>query len=1158
MSTSVQKTVFSERISDLQRQQEEQRLMALDPARSVWVSASAGSGKTTLLTQRVLRILLQHRMEGHAKLPNILCLTYTKAAAAEMQNRIHKQLADWAIFPEADLQARLEEEFAIKTNALVLKKARELFAAVLERQDALRIMTMHAFCQMVLNRFPHEAGLAPHFTLLEGQMEQDLQNQVLAKWRSGLKDKPELMHAFQILGATQSTSRSIDMLRDVFIHTAKWNTFFEMVSTPQDYAAILQKKLGLSSILTERDYLHVHCAPPHLDEQKIHFAVQRMQSGSAQDKSRAGIIAAWLENQANRAERFMEYAHVFLTKDGEIRDKIITKSLGEKYPELTDIMHAEAQRLVDVLQIYHKLIFYHQQSAYYLLARHLWEMAERTKRQRALLTYDDLIIATSQLLSRPDISPWILYKLDGGIDHILVDEAQDTSPSQWDIIFALLDEILSGTGARSDINRTLFVVGDEKQSIYSFQGASHSHYLKMKDILLQKFAALQKPMLDIERIQSFRSTHSVLSFVDAVFYNQDVRKGVSANPIRHFPYRQQRGLVELWPVIKTEKKPFPAPWHPPLERDDATHAYVKLAERIADTVHAWLSQGWLIRGRPIKPDDIIILLQNRSHLLKPIIRALKERGVPVAGIDVMVLCEQPAVQDVLAICRFLLLPQDDLTLAEVLRGPLIRLTDEQLLSIAYGRDGTLWHALQKSGQEDAYINSICNYLKTILGLADTVSSFALLCHIYSSPCPAHAISGKSALVHRLGIDAIDPLEQLLTAARLHDETHPISLQLFVRSVANDESALKREQSEARGEIRIMTTHGAKGLEAPIIFMPDLMRDPFRQGRAVPLVWSEDGFAFAAIPVAKNIDLFQNAKTAHEEAKMQEHRRLLYVALTRAADVLICCSAVVNKEPAFSPWFTHITSAMQALEGQATQTPNATSQYGDADTLTCPYLEGVPYPEPSRKDAPAWLSSKVAYDVAGKKIYNPSQLMLQNEAYLSPGTQGAVSSLLRGSVLHRLFQFLPLLPDAQREDAARRFISRYAAQDQTINFQDVCEVMAVLRHPVFADVFSPIARAEVPVIGRINGKTFSGQIDRMLVNDNEVLLVDFKTNRPPPSNLEQVDGGYLAQMACYTTLLGQIYPHKTIRAGLLWTHTLLLMELDEAAQQRGMQILSQLA
>jgi ATP-dependent helicase/nuclease subunit A len=1139
-------------VSALQQQQETQRGDALNPHQSIWVSASAGSGKTTLLTQRVLRLLLQGLMDGRKKLPNILCVTYTKAGAAEMQNRIHEQLAAWATWPEDKLQDSLDKNFNIHADTKMLNRARRLFALVLERPDCVRIMTMHAFCQMLLHRFPLEAGLAPHFTLLEGDAQKTFETAVLSRFVANVKSDTTLNASFETLASSQGSQRTRDMLQQVFYNASRWENYFAMYSDVQIFASVLQKEMALDFIGDAQEFLTKQCAnTPHAD---LKHAAQALQSGGKTDKDRACAILTWINDVENRTHHFDIYAQIFLTKEGEKRAKLCTVDVVKKHPETKDVLDKEALRVQYILGQLTALRFYHQQCAYYRLCSHVWQLYNAEKQRQACLTYDDLILKTRDVLSQEGLSQWVLYKLDGGLDHVLIDEAQDTSPEQWDILFLLLEEFLSGEGARADANRTVFVVGDEKQSIYSFQGANRNYYLDVKNRLFQQMNAAGKTMLDLQRVQSFRSAPTILSYVDAVFAS-DAQKGVTEHTMRHFSARHTaHGLVELWEPLLGTQTQMPEPWHPPLHREDAQSASVQLAQRIAQTIAAWLQQGWHIKTRetgneimrPIRADDIIILLQKRSHLLAPIIRALKDNNVPVAGIDRMRLNEQGAVQDMMTLCRFLLLPHDDLTLAEVLRSPFIRLSDVQLFELAHNRTGNLWQTVQA----DERYETIAYYLKKLLNRTDRISCFSLLSHFLFEPCPANAQSGQAALISKLGADAIDPLEQLLSAVKRYESQNSLSLQLFVQAIGRDESDIKRDQAKASGEVRIMTTHGAKGLEAPIVFVPDMMRDAGIKWNMVTQFWHEKGFALAATAGAGDIPIVKTVKENMQTAQEEENRRLLYVALTRAADVLILCGAVKKEKEKTKDserWYAHCLSAMTMLDAPE---ENNAWRYGDVHALS-PFERNVARVVAPPAALPAWVHRALPDIQKEPRIYNPSAFVEQDEYYDAPQAQGETSSYQRGRMLHRLLQLLPELPEQQREDAAIRYLKNQQVDDYA---HDVKEVLAIVQHPVFASIFSNAAQAEVPIVGRVFGKMVSGQIDRLLVTDTDVLVIDFKTNRPPPKTLDGVADSYLAQMACYVALLEKIYPAKTIRAALLWTHSLTLMELDADSIARGTAIL----
>ncbi|HVY12664.1 MAG TPA: 3'-5' exonuclease, partial [Alphaproteobacteria bacterium] len=604
----------------------------------------------------------------------------------------------------------------------------------------------------------------------------------------------------------------------------------------------------------------------------------------------------------------------------------------KKYPEIAEIFQKEAARVHAAIHRLQALRFLHWQRAWHGLLAGLFQTLRAAKIQRAVMSYDDLILKTRALLQDPSVCSWVLYKLDGGIDHLLVDEAQDTSPAQWDILFALLEEFLSGQGAREDVPRTLFVVGDEKQSIFSFQGADRARYLTARQEIFAQLAAARRQPHSVDKTLSYRAPSAILNFVDAVFADENARAGVAEN-IRHQSARTGApGYVELWPPVMGAETELPAPWTPPMQREESKPAAVQLAENIASTIRRWLSEGRRLasENRAVEAGDVMILLQRRSKLLLPIVRALKDAQVPVAGVDQMVLCRQPAVQDVLSLCRFLLLPEDDLVLAEVLRGPLVRLSDEQLFALAYGRgEMTLWHSLQAKAAQDAAFSGTVSYLKYLLAITDYVPPFTLLNEVLFKPCPADELSGQHALARRLGPDAVDPLEELLASALLQESAAP-SLQLFVQAVAGSEQTRKRELSKPGGQVRVLTVHSAKGLEAPIVFVPDLNRQTAKKPEPPPIYWDESGLPLCTGAADADIALMQEARSQAAMAGEEENRRLLYVALTRPRDVLILCGVAENEAQQRAPWFEFCRRGMERLGAG----PDAEGiwRYGDAHAL----------------------------------------------------------------------------------------------------------------------------------------------------------------------------------------------------------------------------------
>jgi ATP-dependent helicase/nuclease subunit A len=1133
---------------------------ALDPSISIWVKASAGSGKTTLLTRRVLRLMLEGMRQNPARLPNILCLTYTRSGAAEMQNRIHSQLAEWTALSDDALRDRLFAYFALQADSSLLKKARRLFALALDKPENLRIMTMHAFCQMVLRRFPLEAEISPQSRLLEGMEEVRLQERVLSAFFASLPQEPALLEAFQRLASSISSFRVRKGVQEILSALPKAQDFFETYPSLETYQEDLRKRLNLTRIESEEEFLHHCCFGTHIDETSLRRAASALHEESVTDREKKALLSAWLEAGEGRITLFEEYSGAFLTDKGEILKTLATKKSLEVWEGLLPVMQSEADRIHKALNQLKTLRFFHLQSAFFVLARQALLIAEKVKKTHASLTYNDLILKTLAVLSNPGVAQWILYKLDGGIDHLLVDEAQDTSPEQWQIIMALLEDFLSGETARENTPRTLFVVGDEKQSIFSFQGADLHNYLAVQNNLMQRMKAAKRPLRDVEKNKSFRSGSAILSFVDTVFAGE-ARAGVSSNPIQHQTNRSAKGLVEMWPPILSEKAELPPPWTPPLQREEVKPAPVQLAERIAATIRGWLDTGTMLKTREggreitraLRADDIMILLQRRGTLLAPIVRALKDQRIPVAGVDRMVLTEQAAVQDVLALCRFLLLPQDDLTLAEILRGPFIRITDEALQRLAYGREEHLWARLQTSS--DPHYQTITAYLRNLLALTDFVSPFTLLNRILFSSCVDDAQAGQRALIRRLGPDAVDPLEELLAAARRHEERKTPSLQLFLQEIAEDDSEIKRELSKASGEVRILTTHGAKGLEAPVVFVPDLIANIGKPPSPPFFLWDEGAPLFCA-PKDSAATILDEARSAAKQRGEEENKRLLYVALTRAADVLILCGAGQKKDPpkkepkekskSTTPWFDACDAAMRTLDAEALPQPGgeAVLRYGDSSTLSAPPQKSAHTTE-KPLDIPALFFQKVPETPTKARIINPSSLAASaQEPVEAPKPAQPESIYQRGLLLHRLLQMLPDIPEASRETAARDFLMHQTGKDAAACETDVKEIMQVLKHPTLAPLFAANSQAEVPVVGVIAGKSFSGQIDRLVIEGNDVIIVDYKTNRPPPRRIEDVPPTYLAQLAAYRLLLQKIYKGKNIRTALLWTHVPFLMEITE--------------
>ncbi|NKB43456.1 MAG: double-strand break repair helicase AddA [Alphaproteobacteria bacterium] len=1127
---------------------------AADPNASVWVSASAGTGKTKVLTDRVLALMLS----GTAP-HRILCLTFTKAAAAEMANRIAKTLSGWVTAREEGLVADVSRLLDHDPSQQELTIARRLFARVLETPGGMKIETIHAFCQSVLRRFPLEAGLAPHFDLLTDQDAIDLletaRETVIMHAHQG--DDDALADALAVIVGRVHELRFPDLMASISFARDKIARVLSAHGGVKEAAMALRRKLGLTDTDTPDTVRRNACDGATVDSTALKEAVVALGGGTKTDQTRATVIAGWLERSTeNRMSAFAEYTLAYLTATGTIRAKLATKAVAEKNPAAVDALNTEAERLLSVLDKLRAAEVALATEALLTLGEAFLSEYQVRKAAFARLDYDDLIHSTRALLERPGVAAWVLFKLDGGLDHLLIDEAQDTSPDQWAVVQALTEEFFAGEGrheTRSDSARTVFAVGDRKQSIYSFQGADPNGFDRMRRFYTDRVTQAGQTWADVDLGVSFRSTTAVLRAVDAVFAQTAASDGVTLpdETLVHLAARDgQAGTVELWPPVDPDIADDPVPWKPPVERMRGESAQTRLARLIAKRIANMCTSGELLgsQDRPIRAGDVLVLVRRRTGFVDDLVRALKDLDIPVAGVDRMVLIEQMAVMDLVALGRFLLLPQDDLTLATVLKSPLIGITEEQLFDLAHARgDRTLWAALTEHAGAESPFGEAHRILSAVLSQTDFLGPFALYAHVLT----AH--DGRRKLLSRLGMDADDPIDEFLSQALEYERRHTPSLEGFLHWLEHGRLEVKRDLEQAnRDAVRIMTVHGAKGLQAPIVFLPDTLQIPTHGEQ---LLWTTDNSGSPLMlwaPSAADRDsITTKSKTDADAARDREYRRLLYVAMTRAEDRLYVCGWNTARTAPQTCWYNLIKTALEPIADTITDPFLAHSgledgtvfHLSDAQTTT---PENLGIPEDAVPEIPAtlpWARQAAAVEPAPPKPLAPSRPATEDPPVAAPLGQTQTNRFQRGLLIHRLLQSLPDLPIDSRRAAADAFLARPVwslTAEQISAIAD--ETIAVLEHSDFAPLFGVGSKAEVPVTGLINGHVLSGQVDRLVVTDRDVMIVDFKTNRPPPRTVEAVNPAYQFQMAAYRAALTEIYPDRTIRCILLWTDGPFITEL----------------
>jgi ATP-dependent helicase/nuclease subunit A len=1116
---------------------------------SVWVAASAGTGKTKVLTDRVLNLLL-----GGTTPSRILCLTFTKAAAAEMANRLNERLSRWAIIPDSKLAEEIEAITGALPDEPLRALARRLFAEVLDAPGGMRILTIHAFCQSLLRRFPLEAGIPPQFEVMDDRAAAEMLAEAQAAILNQIRDQPTsaLAGALERMTYYANEDQFAKLMRALTSERGRLAALVDNAGSLDAYLARLKRTLKLApddTVLSCREALTYS----RLDETGLtRAAAELLASSKVTDRDRGEGIAAWLALPlVDRLAKFDVYWPVFLTQQQEPHKSLATKAVLENDPDLLDILLMEQARLVAGLERISAAIIFEASASLTRLAASFLDVYATEKRRRSLLDYDDLILTARALLHRAGIAPWVLFKLDGGLDHILIDEAQDTNPDQWQIVQALTQEFFAGEGARPEI-RTIFAVGDAKQSIFSFQRADPAQFEAMQGHFAERLAAAKLKFDSVPLQVSFRSTEAVLRLVDAVFESPEARDGVGPDlvPIRHIAHRAgHAGRVEFWWPLQPDAAVQSEPWLPPIEQRSETEPSTRLARMIAETVASWIRHKEILpaRGRAIRAGDVLVLVRRRGPFVTELVRELKRAAVPVAGTDRMVLTQQIAVMDLIALGRFLLLPDDDLTLATVLRSPLIGMSDDELFAIAHGRGPiSLWQALRSHSAP--WAEAAATSLSDLLARADYVPPHELYAAVLGAGGARHK------LVQRLGREAEDAIDEFLAQSLAFERSHVPSLQGFLHWLESGEAEIKRDLDQGgRDEVRIMTVHGAKGLQAPIVFLPDTVSVPTQ---APLLLWPEIGNIMLWAPsAAGNEPVSSAAKSDALKKRDQEYRRLLYVALTRAEDRLYVCGWQTKRSPSAGSWYELVRTAIGTLTDKQTVSitvpPDQTAIQIKALIYQTPQTIA---PKPESRDVardieadmmPDFISRPAPSEPSPPRPLIASRPSLEEPAPAAPLGDAARDRrrFQRGLLIHRLMQTLPDLPPDAAEAAARRYLAR-ASHDLEPELQDQIarETLVVLRDPRFGALFGPDSRAEVPIVGLVDGRALSARVDRLVVSADAVWVVDYKTNRPPPQDAAGVAPAYIAQLAAYRAALHQIYPGRRIRTLLLWTDGPRLMEI----------------
>ncbi|ABD56983.1 double-strand break repair helicase AddA [Jannaschia sp. CCS1] len=1095
---------------------------AADPATSTWLGANAGSGKTRVLTDRVARLLL----DGVPP-ERILCLTYTKAAAMEMQNRLFSRLGTWAMKDDAALRDTLG---AIGVGGLtpeLLDTARTLFARAIEAPGGLKIQTIHSFCASVLRRFPLEARVSPAFT----EIDERVQARLLADLLDDMADTEAGRAALDFIApylsgddSAVALARSVAGKAEALMPAADWDTIC-------DFA-------GISPTLAEDD---VFATALTGDEADLFQILRTHLDPTVKTQVKLGQDLAGLDLDTPTPATLKELERIFLFGptaktpftpkiDGIASAKVRT-TIGNDMAAINDLAErvAEARTLRTGLETARKTHALHQFAARFLPAY------ARAKEARGWLDFDDLIDKTRALLSDTKVAQWVLFRLDGGIDHILVDEAQDTAPRQWDIVQRLAEDFAAGEGARTDVQRTIFVVGDKKQSIYSFQGADPSEFDRMRAHFKARLDEIDAPFQDAALIHSFRSAAPILSLVDRVAAKLGA-PGLGDHIEHKAFFDAKPGRVDLWPAIEQVKGGDKPAWNDPQDLVSEDHHSSVLAQTVAAQIGAMVAAPPMIdvegKRRALTAGDILILVRSRSPLFHKIIAELKRADLPVAGVDRSQLTSPLAVKDLMALCRFLATPEDDLSLACVLRSPLCGLSEAQLYDLAHGRPGFLWSAMRDriSDFEDAHA-----ILKDLRDSADFLKPYDLL----ERALIRH--DGRRRLIARLGPEAEDAVDAMLAQALAYEATEVPSLTGFAGWLDSGDVQVKRDLSQAEGQIRVMTVHGAKGLEAPVVILPDCAQKQGR-GSSVSLLQPDGAPLIWAPGKGDEVDAVTDAADLKKQREAEEANRLLYVALTRAETWLIVAASGQLGKGDDASWYKIVADAVAGMEAAALTVEGLEGTGLRLQTGDWAEGERPAHATKTRATLPDWATAPAPAPEKDKPARRPSDL---GGAKALPGMgDESATAMQRGTITHLLLEHLPRLPQAAWPAAAPGIAALESDLSPEALAPMLEEATRVLTAPHLTHVFTQDTLAEVEIAGHsptLNADMI-GIIDRLIVTPTRVTAVDFKTNATVPTAPEDTPDGLLRQMGAYAELLQPIYPDRDITTAILWSRTATLMEL----------------
>lgn len=1138
----------------------QQQYASSNPENSAWVSANAGSGKTHVLTQRVIRLMLAGNPPD-----KILCLTFTKAAAANMKNRVFSTLAEWTMMEDSKLNEEIKKTTDNPVSPKLRNRARQLFALALDAPGGLKIQTIHAFCESLLHQFPLEANVPGHFEALQEIEQTNMLVQarayVLSQNIDDAADHYSALVPFASDSAIEDALNTIIYNRQDFLSWIRngtefaINTLYEKLGVEQEDTAELIKANTVSDILLTCTNITTITAHASLSDKKT-------------DIDLADALQVLIENKDIETSFLIIQKAVLTAKLlPKAESRIATKFVKDEIPDAVETLYQIAHNIINALEKINALQLLKNSYHLFKIGEAVLYRYENMKQNRGVIDFDDQIEKSANLLTRADIRDWIRYRLDRGIDHLLVDEAQDTSPKQWEIINAVTGDFYSGNTA-SNIDRTVFVVGDEKQSIFSFQGAEPSEFDRQEKRLKNQVEEADKQYHAGRLELSFRSTQDVLHAVDAVFNVDENMRGLTQSgekPIHDAIRSKHPGEVQVWPLFKQEKTEQTESWLDPIDKKEADDPAVLLAEKIAETIKQWVGKPLPGMDRPLKFGDILILVRKRDRFITAFTRTMKDKGLAIAGADRLTLTDHVAIEDLLAIGRVALLPEDDLSLACVLKSVFIALDEDALFDFSHGRENkSLYQNIRNIAQNSNHKRSLLaqtllEFLDRIIYLGSSLSVFDFYAYLLGK------LEGRKKILVRLGLEAEDVIDSFLEEALTFTNDRNGGLETFITELTAAEPVIKREVELDRDEVRVLTVHSSKGLEARAVFLIDHCGSAWSEKHRPKLLEIENGEhpnGYLWLPSsAQHIETTRVSTGLIGEAAEAEYRRLLYVGMTRAADRLVVCGFHGVREPNHPYWHQMVKDAL------AETSKEIKTKTGDIDFWRWVSKEQKPVEFKTTTDTlnnqsnqinyPKWLLEPAKADPPLPRPLTPSgahalidpEQVNEDALKFDAKVENNSFALKKGNVTHKLLEVLPDIPTQKRTLIAEEYLDKTCPEwTATQRSELLSKVFSIFSDEHFANLFEGEAKAEVSLAGRLDVKSGSmlvtGQIDRLIISDDSVIILDYKTNRHAPKSLDETPEAYITQLALYRDLVARIYKSKKIVSALLWTQIPSLMVIPD--------------